>query len=245
MLRLSIDRRLGLAAALALCLPACLAGCTSGGGDEQESDGAAAISAGPPTEEGIVYFHGMSHLGLDKAAITAQIHGDDLDAPQLSDAQIEAAPSSEVTSFLQRHQHATVSGYSLGRVPVLKMMKSAAHGMNHVAMIDPTYDSASGLGSGIGGGIAKTWLAGDDARTFFIVYGDVTKQLGGDTSYTTALAGNPRAVLCYVPGDHARFREADMAYAIVAHDCADLKRHLVTAPGESLGDDDDASNPAQ
>ena len=229
------SRRLGQLAVLGLA--AALAACAAGSSDEGEGAGAEAISDAPPTDNGFVYFHGMSRLGFEKSALQAQLGGDDLLAPQLSDSQIQSAPSSDVLVFLQRHQHDTVSGYSLGRVPVLKMMKSAARGMNHVVMVDPTYDSASGLGHGIGGGIAKSWLDGGDERTFLLVYGDVTKQLGGETSYTTALDGHPRAILCYVPGDHARFRQADMAYALVARDCADLRHHLGIAPDASVGDD--------
>jgi hypothetical protein len=243
MLQVLTVRRLGLVATFAVA--AALAGCASGEGGEQEAGEGAAISATPPTAQGFVYFHGMSHLGFDKSALQAQLGGDDLLAPQLSDSQIEAGPANDVLAFLRNHQHGVVSGYSLGRVPVLKMMKAGTPGMNRVVMVDPTYDSASGLGQSIGGGIAKSWLAADDSRTFFIVYGDVTKQLNGDTSYTTALTGNPRAVLCYVPGDHARFREADMAYALVAHDCADLKRHLVTAPGASGDEGDDETDTSQ
>jgi hypothetical protein len=243
MSRVQAERRLGLVASLALV--GALVGCSGGHDGEPETSGAAAISDAPPTDEGVVYFHGMSHLGFAKPAIQAQIGGDDLLAPSLTDAQIEAAPSSDVLAFLPRHQRATVSGYSLGRVPVLKMMKTAARGMTRVVMIDPTYDSASGLGKGISGGIAKSWLDGGDDRRFFLVYGDTTKQLGGDTSYTTALDGDPHAVLCYVPGDHTRFRQPDVAYALVASDCDDLKSHLGTQAAENdSGDDDDASDSA-
>jgi hypothetical protein len=168
----------------------------------------------------------MSHLGIDPKAIKSVVDQRDLSTPRLSDAQLEAPVAATVTSFLEAHETDVVGGYSLGRIPVFRLMKSPAKSMNRVVMIDPTFDSATGIGQSIGGPIAKEWLSGDDGRTFMLVYGDETKSLKGEQSYVTSLDGEARAELCYIPGPHSRFANADMAYALVAKDCADLKAHL-------------------
>ena len=97
--------------------------------------------------------------------------------------------------------------------------------MKRAILIDPTYDSYT-FGRGVGGSVAKAWLDGDEERSFMLVYGDVTKQLGGEQSFMRALSDHPRAQLCYVRGDHARFRADDMTAAIVAKDCDDLNERL-------------------
>ena len=89
-------------------------------------------------------------------------------------------------------------------------------------IVDPTFDGSSDLGRTAGGPITRAWLDGDPKRSFILVYGDATRSLGGETSYVKALAAHPRAELCYVPGDHERFRRADMVAALVAKDCADV-----------------------
>lgn len=220
--------RSSLLAATGLVLAACAAGCSASTDDDEVGEANSADTE--VTEGGYVYFHGMSHLGFSTSALKGAL-GDDAAyvAPQLSDAQIESTPPASVTKFLGGHSGVTVSGYSLGRIPVFKLMKSAPAGkqaMTRVVMIDPTYDSAAGIGRGIGGGIAKKWLDADEGRTFMLVYGDTTKALDGDDSYRAALKDHPRAELCYVKGDHGRFREADMAQALVATDCADLIERL-------------------
>jgi hypothetical protein len=171
----------------------------------------------------------MSQLGFARNALLSSVGKEHaLLAPSLSDAQLQAPVASSVTSFLQDHPDAVVGGYSLGRVPVFRLMGSAPEGMTRVVMIDPTFDSASTLSpdKGIGGAIARKWLDGSEERTFMLVYGDVTKELGGEKSYQTALADHPRAEFCQLPGAHDRFRASDMAFALVAKDCADLKTHL-------------------
>ena len=42
----------------------------------------------------------------------------------------------------------------------------------------------------------------------------------------TALSSHARASVCYVRGDHERFRQPDMVAALVAKDCADLAGRL-------------------
>src|SRR5262249_49782066 len=137
--------------------------------------------------------------------------------------------SENVLSFLKNGERGTVAGYSLGRVPVLRLMQQGAAGMQRVVLVDPTYDSASGIGKSIGGSVGRKWLDGAEDRTLFLVYGDSTKELGGDTSYLAELSQHPRADLCYLPGDHERFRRADMAAALVATSCDDLRARLGSA----------------
>jgi hypothetical protein len=205
-----------------------IAGCsTRTEGDDEVADDSAAISETTSTD-GVVYFHGMSRLGFSRDELRTEIGGSrDLQAPSLTDAQLQSAPAQSVLTFLDNHPTSgVVSGYSLGRVLVFCLMKLAPPNMTRVVMIDPTYDSASGMGSGIGGGITRNWLDGSPERSFLLVYGDVTKDLGGERSYVAELANHPRAELCYVPGDHARFRNDDMARALVAESCSDLKARL-------------------
>jgi len=213
-------------AAAALVLAVGLAGCAAPGeGEDGTSAGSSAQTADP--REGFVYFHGMSHLGFSHDALRAGLGMQTLLAPSMSDAQIQAPIASTVTTFLDTKIDALVAGYSLGRIPVLRLMASNAQGMNRVVMIDPTYDSASALGgSGISGGIAKAWLDGDETRSLLLVYGDVTRELGGEKSYVRELANHPRASLCYVSGDHERFRHDDMVVALVSKDCEDLAGRL-------------------
>jgi hypothetical protein len=199
-----------------------LTGCAETVVDEAEEGASSDLSS----TDGVLYFHGMSHLGIAPAALKHAVGDRDLLAPSLTDAQLEAPPSSAVLAFLRGHSLGIVSGYSLGRVPVLRLMKSGADGMTRVVMIDPTYDTAGGMGSSIGGPTARTWLDAHEGRSFLLVYGDTTKELGGQQSYVTALGHHARAEICYIPGEHERFRAADMAYAMVATDCADLKAHL-------------------
>ena len=178
------------------------------------------------SESGLVYFHGMSGLGFSRDAIAKQDSDDDVLAPRWSDAQLQAAPPASVLDFLSTHQRATVSGYSLGRIPVLRLMKAEAPGISRVVMVDPTFDGSSDLGRTAGGPITRAWLDRDPKRSFILVYGDATRALGGETSYVTALEAHPRAELCYVPGDHERFRRADMVAALIAKDCADVVARL-------------------
>src|SRR6185436_6503171 len=135
-------------------------------------------------------------------------------------------PSANVLSFIRGADNAIVAGYSLGRVPVFRLMQQNAPGMKRVVLVDPTYDSASGIGKSIGGKIGRTWLDGNEERTLFFVYGDETKALGGEKSYEAELGQHPRADLCYIPGGHERFRQADMAKALVASSCDDLHARL-------------------
>jgi len=200
-----------------------VAGCAS---PVEEDDGSGASAQTADGGEGFVYFHGMSHLGFSHGALSAELGSQALLAPSMSDAQLQGEISPTVTTFLGTKSDAIVAGYSLGRIPVLRLMRSNAKGMSRVVMIDPTYDSASGLGSSIGGGIAKAWLDGDPTRSLLLVYGDVTRELGGEKSYVHELAQHPRASLCYVSGDHERFRHDDMAVALVSTDCDDLASRL-------------------
>jgi hypothetical protein len=217
-------RVLGLAAAVLAVVG--IAGCAAPTqGDDGSSAGASAQTA--DAREGFVYFHGMSHLGFSHDALLAGLGMQTLLAPSMSDAQIEGAIAPAVTTFLGTKTDALVAGYSLGRIPVLRLMHANAPGMSRVVMVDPTYDSAAALGgSGISGGIAKAWLDGDDTRSLLLVYGDTTRELGGEKSYVRELANHPRASLCYVSGDHERFRRDDMVVALVSKDCEDLASRL-------------------
>lgn len=214
-------RRLALAAATTTFLATVAVGCAAPTEDDGGTDGTeSAISNASAT--GLVYFHGMSGLGFSRPMILQQDSEDDVLAPRWSDSQLQAPPPRSVLDFLAGHETATVSGYSLGRIPVLRLMKAAAPGITRVVMVDPTYDGSADLGRTSGGPITRAWLDGDPGRSFILVYGDTTKQLHGEMSYVTALSGHPRAELCYLPGDHERFRRADMAGALVAKDCADV-----------------------
>ena len=133
-------------------------------------------------------------------------------------------------AFLEQHPESTVSGYSLGRIPAIRMMntfaKQPGKGMKRVVLVDPTFDSTRDLGKGNGGSFAKAWLDGDPERTFFFVYGGVTIETGGEKSYLEALSNHERADLCFIPGDHTRYRQADMAKALHADSCEELKAKL-------------------
>jgi hypothetical protein len=209
----------------AVLLAGLIAGCAATSDDGEEGDPAGAAQA-VSSHDGFVYFHGMSHLGFTRDALRAELGTQSLLAPSLSDAQIQADPARDVVDFLGARESAVVAGYSLGRVPLLRLMAANAPGMTRVVLVDPTYDGSHALGWGVGGGIARAWLDADPARSLLMVYGDVTRSVDGDDSYVRALATHPRAALCYVKGDHARFRQADMTAALVAHDCADLKDRL-------------------
>jgi len=203
---------------LLFSLVAACASETSSDDDTDSSEGAQTAGG-----DGVVYFHGMSKLGFSHAALRDALPDTDWVAPQLSDAALQStSPPAAVSSFLDTKDRVTAAGYSLGRAPVLSLMKANATHLVRVVLIDPTYDGSSVLGSGVGGAITRAWLDGDDDRTFMLVYGDVTKQLHGEASFVHALDGHARAQLCYVPGDHARFRQDDMTAALVAHDCAEL-----------------------
>jgi hypothetical protein len=213
---------IGIGILFALTVGACAAPTASE--DDAEDDGtseAAQTGAG-----GYVYFHGMGQLGFSRAAIRAEIGTSGVLTPRLTDAQINEGPSKVVVDFLGGREGATIAGYSLGRVPVLRLMKTDAPGFTRVVLIDPTYDGSRALGWGVGGSIARTWLDEDESRTLLFVYGDVTRQIHGEASYLEELADHPRADLCYVPGDHARFRAADMAAALDATSCAELIARL-------------------
>jgi hypothetical protein len=218
------------ASLLLVCLPLIAAGCASSsddGADGSASDLSAAPSAPPaPYGEGVLYFHGMKQAGIDPKVLVSAFAGRDVSTPKMSDAELQAPIKSNLLSFLSQHESDVVSGYSLGRVPVLRLMKSKAAGMKRVVLIDPTYDNAAELGKDIGGPIAKAWLAGDEERTFMLVYGDETLALKGQESYTSALTDQTRGEVCYIPGSHERFAKPDMAYALVAKDCEDLIAHV-------------------
>jgi len=208
--------------AFALAVGGLVVGCASPAEEVVDGEGAALSNS----ESAVVYFHGMSGLGFSQATIAKHDGDDDILAPRWTDAQLQAPVPASVTDFLASHQRGLVSGYSLGRIPVLHLMKSASKGFERVVMIDPTYDGSADLGRTAGGPVTKDWLDGDDARSFLLVYGDATKELHGEDSYVTALSAHPRAELCYVPGDHARFRQTDMVGAILAKDCADVHARL-------------------
>lgn len=214
-------RRLAFAAAFVV---SAVAGCASPADDGE--DVAKGSSQAVSTTDGFVYFHGMSHLGFTRDALRSELGTQSLLAPSLSDAQLQDDPARDVVDFLGAREHVVVSGYSLGRVPVLRLMATNAPGMERVVLVDPTYDGSRALGWGVGGGIARTWLDADPARSLLLVYGDVTKSVDGDDSYVRELAHHPRAALCYVRGDHGRFRLPDMAAALVASGCADLTDRL-------------------
>jgi hypothetical protein len=216
-------RRLVVAAVTMTALACVGTGCASPSDGDDADDSAAAINS---SESGLVYFHGMSGLGFTRDMVVKQATDDDVLAPHLSDAQLQASPAKSVLDFLASHQRTTLSGYSLGRIPVLRLMKADAPGITRVVMVDPTFDGSSDLGRTSGGPITRTWLDGDEARSFMLVYGDATRSLGGEASYVKSLAGHPHAELCFVPGDHERFRRADMAAALVAKDCDDVKARL-------------------
>ncbi len=201
-----------------------IAGCAAEPGDGES--GVAGSAQAATTGDGFVYFHGMSHLGFTRDALRSELGTQSLLAPSLSDAQLQADPARDVLDFLAAREHVVVSGYSLGRVPVLRLMAANAPGMERVVLVDPTYDGSRALGWGVGGGIAHAWLDADPARSLLLVYGDVTRTVDGDDSYVRELGKHPRAALCYVRGDHGRFRLPDMAAALVASDCADLIRRL-------------------
>jgi hypothetical protein len=215
--------RRGWALFLVIALGACATE-TSEDEDEDASMEAAQTEAGG---EGVVYFHGMSKLGFSRNALRDGLGETSFLAPSLSDATLQSrTPLAAAVTFLDRKDEGTAAGYSLGRAPVIALMKAQTAKMKHAVLIDPTYDSYAAFGRGVGGAITKEWLDGDESRTFLLVYGDVTKQLAGEKSFVTALTGHPRAHLCYVPGDHARFRAADMTASIRAESCADLNARL-------------------
>lgn len=214
-------RRLAFAAAF---IVSAVAGCASPTDDGE--DVAQGSSQAVSTTDGFIYFHGMSRLGFARDALRTGLGGPSLLAPAMSDAQLQDAVADNVVDFLGARREAVAAGYSLGRVPVLRLMASNAAGMTRAVLVDPTYDGSYALGFGVGGGIARVWLDADPARSLLLVYGDVTRSVGGEKSFVTALRGHARASLCYVRGDHERFRQPDMVAALVAKDCADLTGRL-------------------
>jgi len=156
-------RRLVVAAATMTLLACAAAGCSSPSGGDDADASEAAISA---SETGLVYFHGMSGLGFTRDMVVKQDSADDVLAPRMSDAQLQATPPKSVLDFLASHQSSTLSGYSLGRIPVLRLMKANAPGIARVVMVDPTFDGSGDLGRTSGGPITRAWLDGDPERTF-------------------------------------------------------------------------------
>jgi hypothetical protein len=202
-------------------------GCATEATEEEDDDGSTEAAQTEVGGEGVVYFHGMSKLGFTRDALRGGLGTTSFLAPSLSDSALQSrAPLPAAVTFFDKKDTGTVAGYSLGRAPVITMMKAQTAKMKHAVLIDPTYDSYAAFGRGVGGAITKEWLDGSEERTFLLVYGDVTKQLGGEKSFVDALADHPRAHLCYLRGDHARFRQADMTAAIQAADCADLDERL-------------------
>jgi hypothetical protein len=168
----------------------------------------------------------MSKLGFSRNALRSTLGETQFLAPSLTDGQLQSTtPQANVLAFLEAKDRGIAAGYSLGRAPVVALMKARAKNLKRAILIDPTYDSYS-FGRGVGGSLAKHWLDGDEERSFMLVYGDSTKSLGGEASFLRALEGHPRAQLCYVAGDHGRFRAADMTAAILATDCDDLDERL-------------------
>jgi hypothetical protein len=206
-----------------------LIGCADETAEEDLEEASQEVTGVSRSEDGIAYFHGMDHLGLSARAIRESAPSTDVLAPRLSNAALQGEPSTTTRAFLRGRRRGVVGGYSLGRVPVLRLMAENTPGLTRAIILDPTFDSASGLGKGTGGAIARRWLEGDEGRSLLLVYGDATIGLGGERSYVAALDKHPRADLCRVRGDHPRFMRSDMAYALVATDCFDLKRQLGSA----------------
>jgi hypothetical protein len=194
-------------------------GTDSAATDDLTAGGAPAAT----TEAGFVYFHGMSHLGFDHRALAVQVGATDLLTPTLSDSELSRQIPPSALAFISAHKSVTVSGYSLGRVPVLRIMMAETPGVRRVVLIDPTFDSQKSLGKS-GGAIARGWLEGSDDRTFMLVYGDATRSLDGQSTYVSELSDHPRAQVCAMSGDHERFRRDDMTAAVVATGCADLEQ---------------------
>ena len=190
-------------AVVAAFVASAVAGCASPA-DDGDGDVAHGSSQAVSSTDGYVYFHGMSHLGFARDALRNGVGTPSVLAPSMSDAQIQDDVAGNVIDFLGARHDAVAAGYSLGRIPVLRLMASNAVGMTRAVLVDPTYDGSHALGFGVGGQIARAWLDADDARTLLLVYGDVTRSLGGEKSFVTALTGHARASLCYVPGDHER-----------------------------------------
>jgi hypothetical protein len=212
--------------ALVLAVVVVTTGCAADAVDEDAEGEASEALTGDESGAGVVYFHGMSKLGFRRDALVRELGSRGLFTPLLTDEQLGAAPDANVLGFLTARPGSVIAGYSLGRIPVFRLMKLQATGVTRAVLVDPTFDSAAGLGKGIGGGIARRWLDGAKDRSFLLVYGDATKELGGERSYVDELAHHERAELCFVAGDHARFRRADMARALVAESCTDLHARL-------------------
>src|SRR3954470_18933771 len=85
---------------------ACVTGCAS----TEPDDGAPTAAAlSQPATDGILYFHGMSHLGLDPKAIRSAAGGREVLAPSLSDAELRGEPSKAAVDFIASHLASIVS----------------------------------------------------------------------------------------------------------------------------------------
>src|ERR1043165_7969549 len=106
-----------------LLLFSVVAGCASETSDDDDTDSSeGAQTAGG---DGVVYFHGMSKLGFSRTAIKTALPDGDWVAPQLSDGALQSTtPPAVVSSFLETKDRVTAAGYSLGRAPVLSLMKA-------------------------------------------------------------------------------------------------------------------------
>lgn len=113
-------RRVAFAAAFVL---AAFAGCASPT-DDGDGDVAQGSSQPVSTTDGNVYFHGMSHLDFARDALRTGLGAHSLLAPTMSDAQLQDAVADDVVDFLGARHEAVAAGYSLGRIPVLRLMAS-------------------------------------------------------------------------------------------------------------------------
>jgi hypothetical protein len=98
----------------------------------------------------------------------------------------------------------TLSGYSSGRIALLRRLALVGDGA-HAVMLDPSWPDGlrdfAGRGPERGEDIVKAWLAGDPARTFLLIYSRRSTGWSGYAALQTSELG-ARVKVCAVDQPH-------------------------------------------
>lgn len=98
----------------------------------------------------------------------------------------------------------TVSGYSSGRIALLRRLALIGDGV-HAVMLDPSWPDGlrdfAGRGPERGEDIVKAWLAGDPERTFLLIYSRRSTGWAGYAALATSEVG-AQVKVCAVDQPH-------------------------------------------